>query len=157
MGCCIDELAVSGDEVDYVSHDAEERDDEHGVHAGDDLGAEQRHEHPHARDADEERPAGKIALPAKGKQDGVAQLHGTHGQHAHQDEYPDERTDCGAVLAKDVVTGDDVVGKTLAKADLADEIRENEGKRERDGDGDAAELAARVEGDDTAAHEFGEA
>lgn len=92
--------------------------------------------------------ANRMALPS---------CHGTHGQHAHQDEYPDERTDGGAVLAKDVVTGDDVVGKTFAKADLADEIRENEGKRERDGDGDAAELAARVEGDDTAAHEFGEA
>lgn len=75
MGGCVDKLPVGGDEVDDVAHDAEQRHHEHGIHAGDDLRAEQGHDHPHARDAGEQRPASRIALPSEGEQNGVAELH----------------------------------------------------------------------------------
>lgn len=148
MGGCVDKLPVGGDEVDDVAHDAEQRHHEHGIHAGDDLRAEQGHDHPHARDAGEQRPASRIALPSEGEQNGVAELHRAHGQHAHNHEDPDEGARRRTLLPEDVVAGHHVVGKSLAIADLAYQIREKEGQDEGDGHGDAAHLAAGVEGDD---------
>ena len=156
MGDGLCHLAVGGDEVDDVAHDAEQRDHEGCVHAGDDLGPEQRHEDPHARDADEQPPARRLARPAGGEQYRVAQLHRAHRQHAHEHEDPDERAGCRALLAEDIEAAHHVVGQTLPKADLAHQVGEHEREGEGDGDGQAAELAASVEGDDTAAHELGE-
>lgn len=150
-------LPVGGNKVDDIPHDAEQRYNENGVHAGDDLRAEQRHKHPHARDADEQRPTRDLAFPAKGKKNRIAELHRAHGEHADDYENPDERTRRRALLAKDVIAGDHIAGQALPIADTSHEPREQKRESKGDGHGDATHLAAGVKGYNATAHELGEA
>ena len=149
-------LAVRSDQVHDVPHHAEQCHHKRRVHARDHLRAKERHENPYARDADEEHPALPGRIPSESIENGVAELHRTNCKHADEQENPDERADRGTFGAEDVETGGHVVGQSLAKGNLAHEVGEDKRQGERDSHRHTAELAARVEGDDAAAHELGE-
>lgn len=87
------QLTLRCNQVDDISHHAEQGDHEHRVQTRDHLRAEKRNEDPDAGDPDEQQPALPLLIPAEREQDRVAQLHRPHGKDAHQKENPHQRAD----------------------------------------------------------------
>ena len=150
----IPHLAVRGDQVHNVAHHAEQCHDKRRVHTRNHLRAEERHEDPDTRDADEKHPALPGRVEPEGVEDGVAELHRAHGEHADDQEDPNERSHRRTFGAEDVETGGHVVGQPLAKGDLPHEVGQDEGEGEGDRHRHASKLTPRVEGHDAATHEL---